>query len=391
MRILLINSVCGIRSTGRICTDLAVSLERQGNKVKIGYGRESVPDEYAHFAVRIGSDTDVRLHGLKARTFDAMGYGSKRATEVFIRWVKEFDPDVIHLHNIHGYYIHIETLFSYLKTCKKRILWTQHDCWAFTGHSAYCDGVGCDRWQSGCCRCPQHLDYPKSLFDFSKRNWQTKKALFTGVRDMTLVTPSVWLKDLVKQSFLREYPVEVICNRIDTEIFRPRESDFRQKYALQNKTVLLGVAAQWEKRKGLDDMIRLSGMLDDSFRVVLVGQLPKKHPVIPDKILVIPSVESPDALAQIYTAADVLINPTYQDNYPTVNLEAIACNTPVITYDTGGSPESAAYFGAVVPKGDVEALARAAKDYSAIRPVGSLSLAKSAMLKEYGDLYGISL
>ena len=179
MKILMINSVCGVGSTGRICTDLALELENQGHKVKIAYGRGSSPKQFDRFAVKIGSDADVKLHGLKARLFDASGFGSKRATERFISWVKEYDPDVIHLHNIHGYYINVKTLFDYLKTAEKRVLWTLHDCWAFTGHSAYCDSVSCEKWKNSCGNCPLKSAYPKSVTDFSKRNRKLKEEIFT--------------------------------------------------------------------------------------------------------------------------------------------------------------------------------------------------------------------
>ena len=355
----MLNSVCGIRSTGRICTDLAVELEKQRHEVKIAYGREAVPKEFERFAVRIGTDLDVKLHGLKARIFDAMGFGSKNATKKFIKWVKEYDPDVIHLHNIHGYYINIEVLFNYLKTCGKRIIWTLHDCWAFTGHSAYCDAINCERWKDGCHDCPQQKVYPKAITDHSKSNWQKKKELFTGIPNLTIVTPSNWLKGLVEKSFLREYTIKVIHNGIDTDVFKPTKSDFRERNGLQDKIIILGVAAAWEKRKGLDDFITLSKRLDDRYRFVLVGVTEDQQQALSDRILPITVSHSVSELVKIYSASDVFVNPTYEDNYPTVNLEAIACGTPVITYNTGGSPESIMNNGIVIEKGMIDDLINA--------------------------------
>ena len=341
MKILMINVVCGIRSTGRICTDLADALTERGHEVKIAYGREAVPEKYQKYAVRIGSDFDVKLHGVKSRLFDQTGFGSAKATRKFIEWVKEYDPDVIHLHNIHGYYINIEILFDYLKTCGKRILWTLHDCWAFTGHCSHFTYVKCDRWKTGCNNCPQKKEYPASIIlDNSKQNWIKKKELFTGIPNMTIITPSEWLAGLVKESYLKEYPVTVINNGIDTDVFQPTPSDFRQRYHLEDKTILLGVASTWNDRKGFGDFIKLSEMLDDSYKIVLVGLSDKQMKLIPQNILGITRTNSTKELAQIYTAADVFLNLTYEDNYPTVNLEAQACGTPVITYDTGGSVES---------------------------------------------------
>ncbi|WP_207640375.1 glycosyltransferase [Ruminococcus albus] len=180
MKILMINVVCGIRSTGRICTDLADALTEQGHTVKIAYGRETVPEKYQKYAIRIGNDLDVKLHGVRARLLDECGFGSKRATIKFIEWVKKYDPDVIHLHNIHGYYINVEVLFDYLRSCGKKIIWTLHDCWAFTGHSALCDGINCEKWEKGCSNCPNLKEYPKSLFDYSKNNWIKKEKFFSG-------------------------------------------------------------------------------------------------------------------------------------------------------------------------------------------------------------------
>jgi len=341
MKILMINSVCGIRSTGRICTDLADALSEQGHTVKIAYGREDVPDKYKKYAVRIGTDTDVKIHGVQSRIFDNTGFGSKHATHKFIEWVKKFDPDVVHLHNIHGYYINIEILFNYLAESNKRVIWTLHDCWAFTGHCPHFSYIKCDKWKTGCSKCPQKKEYPTSLIaDNSKNNWIKKKALFTSVKEMTIVTPSQWLADLVKQSYLGKYPVIVIHNGIDTSVFKPTPSDFRKKNGLEDKKIILGVASAWSDKKGLSDFIKLSEELDEKYKIVLVGLSEEQMKTLPSNIIGITRTNSTKELAEIYTAADVFLNLTYEDNYPTVNLEAQACGTPVITYRTGGSVES---------------------------------------------------
>ena len=202
MKVLMINSVCGIRSTGRICTDLATALEAQGHEVKIAYGREEVPEKFQKYAVRIGTDLDVKLHGVLARTLDGAGFGSKAVTRKFIQWIKEYNPDVIHLHNLHGYYINLEVLFEYLRAYGKKIIWTLHDCWAFTGHSAYCDAASCEKWKTGCNHCPNIKEYPISYTDRSESNWKKKRIMMTGIPGLTIVTPSHWLAGLVKESFL---------------------------------------------------------------------------------------------------------------------------------------------------------------------------------------------
>lgn len=381
----MINSVCGIRSTGRICTDIASELEAQGHQVKIAYGRENVPEQFQRYAVRIGNDLDMRLHGVKARLLDASGFGSKSATKRFIKWVKDYDPDVIHLHNIHGYYINIEILFNYLKNSGKPVVWTLHDCWAFTGHCAYFDFAGCEKWKTGCYGCPLKKSYPSSiLIDRSKKNYIQKRRLFTTLSNMTVVTPSQWLAGLVKKSYLGKYNIRVINNGIDTEVFKPTSGDFRQKYNIGSKKIILGVAGVWDRRKGFEDFYKLSSILEDSYQIVLVGLNEKQISALPKNIIGISSTESASELAEIYTAADVFVNPTLEDNYPTVNLEAQACGTPVITYNTGGSPESVDFNG-VVSKSDVKAIADLVKQTEQLKVL--FPPKKEEQYKKYISLY----
>lgn len=361
MKVLMINSVCGIRSTGRICTDLAVELEKQGHEVKIAYGRETVPKQFKHFAVRIGSDLDVKLHGLKARAFDAMGFGSKRATKKFIEWVEEYDPDVIHLHNIHGYYINIEVLFDYLKTCDKKIIWTLYDCWAFTGHSAYCDAVNCERWREGCYDCPQKSIYPKAFIDKSRINWQKKCELFSGLPKLTIIAPSTWMKGWIENSFLQEYKVEILYNGVDTTSFKSESSSFKEKYRISDKFMILGAATSWDDMKGYSDFVKLSEIIPENYRIVMVGLTKKQLSTLPKRIIGIERTSSVHELACIYSAANVFVNFTYCDSYGLVNIEAALCGTPVVSYSTGGCPESVGTQGIVVPKGDVSAALEAIK------------------------------
>lgn len=342
MKVLFINSVAGIGSTGRIAADQCRELMAQGHECALAYGRDKANcDDIS--TICIGTPMDFQLHGVMSRLLDNHGFASGCATRKFLNWASEYDPDVLWLHNIHGYYLNIDLLFQWIKSRPQmKVKWTLHDCWSFTGHCAYFDFAGCDRWMTGCYDCPQKKAYPASmLLDNSKRNFTKKQALFTGVKDLTLITPSKWLADLVKKSFLKEYPVEVVYNTINTDIFKPTESNFRGDNGLENKKIILSVASIWENRKGLQDILALASMADENWHIVLVGTIPNYRDLeIPENVLVIPRTNSPQELAAIYTAADVLVNPTYEDNYPTVNLEALACGTPVITYCTGGSPES---------------------------------------------------
>lgn len=341
MRVLQINSVSGIRSTGRICTDLAEMLIERGDQCTIAYGRETVPAKYQAISKRVGTQRDVYAHVLKTRALDRTGFGSKDVTKKFVHWIKEYSPDVIHLHNLHGYYIHIKILFDYLAQANIPIVWTLHDCWAFTGHCAYFSYINCEKWREGCHQCPLIKKYPSSWgVDNSKNNWQKKKELFTSVKNMTLVSPSRWLADLAKESFLGKYPTMVIPNGIDVQVFKPTPSDFRKKHQLDEKIIVLGVASVWDERKGLQDMLDIAKALDDRYQVVLVGVTEKQKREIDSQIIAITRTNNTQELAEIYTTADVFVNPTYEDNYPTTNLEAQACGTPVLTYNTGGSPET---------------------------------------------------
>lgn len=362
MKVLQINSVCGIRSTGRICTDIAQVLEEQGHSCQVAYGRETVPEALQKYAHCINTHRGVQLDGIKSRIFDNAGFNSKKQTKAFIQWMKEYDPDIIHLHNIHGYYIHVGLLFEALKEMGKPVIWTLHDCWSFTGHCSHFDYAGCEKWKSGCGKCDRVHVYPASLgYDNARNNYARKKAAFTGVKDLTIVTPSKWLADLVKQSFLGAYPVRVIPNGIDLSVFKPTPGSFRQEYGLEDKKIVLGVASVWGKAKGYADMLKLPELLGKDYQVVLVGLTPEQKDALPANVLGITRTNNVQQLAEIYTAADVFVNPTYQDTYPTVNLEAQACGTPVITYQTGGSVESVPQ-SQVVEQGAVVALCEAVKD-----------------------------
>ena len=382
----MINSVCGIRSTGRICTDIAEQLRMEGHECRIGYGRESVPERYGPYALRIGSELGVRLHGLHARVFDSAGFGSKAATRRLVRQMRAYDPDVIHLHNLHGYYLDVQTLFAYLKEAGKPVVWTLHDCWPFTGHCAYFSAAGCEKWRQQCHHCGEKRSYPASIaLDRSRENFVKKKASFTGVPALTLVTPSLWLAELTRDSFLREDPVAVIPNGIDLQVFCPTEGDFRQQNHLEDKKIVLGVASVWETRKGLADLVQLAKLLREDYTVVVVGVTPQQKQDLPSNMIGICRTEDARQLAHLYTTADVFVNPTYEDNYPTVNLEAQACGTPVITYCTGGSVESVPAH-CVVAQGDVEALAKKIRSETAACRK-DVPLGRESMLQRYLQLY----
>lgn len=344
-------STFSYKAAGNIMMNLHRAMMKNGIDSYVVWGRgRKAENDHEYF---MDDSWGVKLHGVYTRITDKTGFASTLSTRKLLNWLDEIEPDIIHLHCIHGYFINISLLFTYIKEKNIKVIWTQHDCWAFTGHCAYFDACGCEKWKTGCHDCEQLTTYPASrLMDNSKWNWKTKKELFTGA-NVTVVTPCEWLSELVKISFLREYPIRVIYNGIDTNVFKPTKSYFKKKNEIEAKKMILGVASEWTERKGLRDFIELDEMLDKKeYVIVLVGVSKKQVENLPKDIIALNRTNNIKELVEIYSAADVYFNPTYEDNFPTTNLEATACGTPVITYDTGGSPESVDPR-AVVQKGNL--------------------------------------
>ena len=386
MKVLFINAVCGTGSTGRIVTDLAAMLHSQGDTAKICYGvghPRNVPDGDA---VKIATAADYYIHNALSRLTDHAGLYSRNPTQRLIREIETFGPDIVHIHNLHGYYVNYEVLMSYLTGTGKPLVKTLHDCWTFTGHCTHFDRIGCTQWQTRCVTCPQLRSYPicYSRGDVG-RNFDRKNAAFTAPENLHIVTPSRWLAGLSQASFLGKHPIHVIPNGIATAVFHPTPGADLSR----NKPIVLAVANVWEKNKGLSDMMTLAQLLGDSYQVVLVGLTPKQKAALPGNILGICRTNDPRELAQLYTAAEVFVNPTYQETFSMVNLEAQACGTPVITYASGGAPETILPgMGRTVPRGDVHALAAAIREglpVPASVPVDRLD--KSHTYKAYLALY----
>lgn len=358
MKYLFINVVAGVGSTGRLVAEKCRELEAQGHECRIAYGRDKQNCEDIP-TIAIGTRGDHLLHGAVSRLLDCQGFASYRATKQFLEQVREYDPDVIWLHNIHGYYLHVGLLFDYLKSSGKTVRWTLHDCWSFTGHCVHFDYVGCEKWKTGCFDCPQKTTYPASYgLDSSRRNYEKKREAFTGVPNMTIYTPSHWLANLVKQSFLREYPVEVVYNTLNTDVFHPVDSGFRRKYGLEDQFVILGVANNWKLRKGLEDFVALSQILPEDCRVVLIGLTPKEIASMPPQILGLPHTASVAELVEAYCGADVYVNPSVEETFGMTVLEARSCGTPVIVYQGTACEEVvSAYGGVAVPRGASSILA----------------------------------
>lgn len=358
MKTVLINS-CNFGSTGNIMLEIAETAENGGYTATVCYpqSRDNSRKQKEKDFI-IGTRFSRNIHLMLAEITGLNGCFSYFSTMKLLKKLDKLKPDIIHLHNLHNCYINLSLLFKYIKKHNIKTVWTLHDCWAFTGHCPHFDMIGCDKWKTGCYSCPQYKEYPKSLFDNSKIMYRLKRKWFSGVKNMTIVTPSEWLASLVKESYLKDYPVKVINNGIDLNVFKPTESDFREKYALGNKYIVLGVAFGWGKRKGLDVFIELAKRLDKGkYKIVLVGTDDNIDKLLPDNIISIHRTQNQTELAEIYTAADVFANPTREENYPTVNMESVACGTPVVTFNTGGSPEMLdETCGAAVAKDDNDAM-----------------------------------
>lgn len=359
-KLLQINSVANISSTGRIAEEIGQTAISKGWESNIAYGRAA--RESKSELIRIGNDWDNKLHGLQTRLLDNHGLASRKSTKAFIAEVNKIQPDIIHLHNIHGYYLNYKLLFKYLKSSNIPVIWTLHDCWPITGHCTYFDFIGCNKWQKHCFNCPQKKEYPASfLIDRSMQNFDIKRKLFSEIENITLVPVSLWLKDVLKKSFLSSKKIQVIHNGINNEVFKPIiKLNIQKKYNLFNKFVILGVANEWIPRKGFIDFIEIQKRLNEDFKIIIVGLNKDQLKLLPLNFIGIERTENINELIELYSACDVFLNPTYEDNFPTTNLEALACGTPVITYNTGGSPEAVdEETGIVVEKGDIDGLVSA--------------------------------
>ncbi len=338
-KVIQINSECGFGSTGKI--SVAISRELNKNNVEnyIFYSGNHKSDYDG--AIMIAPKYSIRIHQVLSRVFGDQGFHSYFATVRLVKKIKKIDPDVILLHNLHGYYLHLGVLFRFLKKYKKPVFWTFHDCWPFTGHCAHFTVEKCEKWVKGCYGCENKKKYPYSwFFDRSRSLYKKKKELFASVDNLTIITPSQWLAEHVKRSFFKDHPIAVINNGINTDIFKPTFGNVKERYGMDGRKVLLGISSTWNYYKGLDVFCELYHRLDSAeYQIVLVGTDENVEKLLPEGILSIRRTNNQSELAELYTCADIFVNPTREDNYPTVNMEAVACGTPVVTFNTGGCAE----------------------------------------------------
>ena len=334
----------------------------KGWKSYIAYGRNDHPSQSE--LIKIGNDLDVKFHVLQTRLFDRQGLGSKHSTLELVKLIIEIKPDVIHLHNLHGYYTNIEILFKYLAIANIPVVLTLHDCWAFTGHCCHFSYIGCDKWKTQCRDCPQKKEYPASYgLDRSKKNYLLKKELFTAIKRMTIVPVSQWISDIVSQSFLNRYPVHIIKNGIDTNVFKPGGNiKIKERYKVKGRFIILGVANAWSPRKGLPDFIELSRIIDKNSVIILIGLSLKQTKDVPQNIIGICHTDSKEELAKLYSIADVYINTSGEETFGLTTVEALSCGTPAVVYNATACPEViTSETGFIVEKGDFEGLLNAIK------------------------------
>lgn len=392
-RLLQINVTANWGSHGRIAEGIGEAAMETGWESFIAYGRYMQPS-HSHL-IKIGTRLDQACHLLQTRLLDRHGLASQRATYRLVCQIEEIKPDIVHLHNIHGYYLNYHILFDYLRRSNVQVVWTLHDCWSFTGHCAYFSASGCDKWKTQCHNCALLKSYPQTvLCDRSRENFLLKKKCFTSIKNMVLVPVSDWMKDLVDSSFLNQYPKHRIWNGIDVEQFKPHgRNSMIDKYGIY----VLGVANKWEKRKGLDDFIALRQRLPQNITIVLVGLNKEQTLSLPNGIIGIERTENIEQLQKLYSGALAFINPTWEDNFPTTNLEALACGTPVVTYRTGGSVEAINQkTGMIVEQGDIAGLTEAINkigitgrdNYSEVcRARAVANFDKRERFREYIELY----
>ena len=395
MKVLIINRDIGTGSVGKICEDIYHVLKKEGNECKIAYAWKNKSNVPLIDLFPFCQKRSMFLNVLSARLFDNDGLSSQRQTKKLLKFIDDYKPDIIHIHGCYGYYMNIKLLFDYAKKTNIPIIDTLHSCWDFTGHCCYFTAANCSRWKTQCHNCVEKKGYPQSwLFDKSKRNFLVKQKLFSEA-NCTIVAPSEWIGRLAKESLLKDHSIFIIRNGIDTDVFKPTSIDLLKYGISSTKKIILGVASVWSKRKGLDDFLELAKVISDNYQIVLIGLSKKQIRKMPKSIISLEKTESKEELAALYSSATVLFNPTYEDNYPTVNLESIACGTPVVTYDTGGSPEAVleSGYGRIIKNKDYKGLLDYVKelDYEQLPPTHIFvkKISKKEMVLKYISLYDL--
>lgn len=360
MKLLLINSVCGTGSTGRIVSDIWRMQKDMGNDVKVAFGIGQPYYVAKEDVYKISNKLDYYIHNALSRITDRAGFYSKICTRRLINYIKDYNPDVIHLHNLHGYYINIQILFKYLNSTDIKLVWTIHDCWPITGHCVHFDYFGCTKWEKQCYACKYKTSYPKSYFmNQSKRNFLQKKYLFTQ-KKIHITVPSNWLKNVIQRSYLGKSDIDVIQNGLNLNYFRPIKTDYRHRYKLLDKKIVLAVSNVWNQKKGIFDLIELSKSLSSKFQLIIIGVNNKQRHLFPKNVLLFERTNNIEELVKWYSEADVFVNPSYEETMGMTTYEALACGTPAIVYDRTALPEAINLKnGKIVDAGNIKKLKNA--------------------------------
>lgn len=389
-KVLQVNVVCDYGSTGKISMGIQELLKKRGVDAVIAYGRGNA--SHTKNTYKITNIVELALHILRTRFTDGHGFGSGFATNRLIKYIESFKPDVIHLHNVHGYHLNIRKLFNYLNKKDLPVVWTLHDLWTMTGHCPF--PAECEKWKTCCNNCPKLSEYPASFYDGSERNHLMKKRLFTKLNNCVIVCPCQWLGDLVEESYMSCYPIRIINNGIDLHIFKPMErTTLKAKYGVAGKKVILCVALVFDERKGFNYVLDIAGKLDENWVILVVGLNKEQMSILPANIIGYERIANALEIVELYNAADVFCNPTIGDNYPTVNLESMACGTPVAAFDTGGIKEQIADgCGYIVPKGDSTELLNAVfrsvlLSREVCADIAKRSFDRTSIYEKYYDLY----
>jgi len=361
MKVLQINIFNTNGSTGRIVRGICDALQTCGHEAYTAYAKGEPTNENNY---KIQTEFGYNFSIIQTRILGKHGFFDVSHTKKLINWIRHIAPDIIHLHNIHGHYINIEILLQFLKEYRRPVIWSLHDCWAFTGHCAHFDYIGCEKWKTLCHDCPQLAYYPITwFFDKTASIYKRKKEIITGAQNIRFVVPSKWMLGCVGQSYLQGMEVHMIPNGIDTKLFAPTESDIKGQLGIEDKKMLLGVAFAFNERKGVDYFNKLAELLPEDHKLVLLGVEERHKHFFNYKIMILHRTNSEIEMAKVYSSADVYINPTLEETQGMTNIEALSCGVPVVTFDSGGSPECITKMtGKVVDRGNIEGFYRAALD-----------------------------
>ncbi|MBE6793907.1 MAG: glycosyltransferase [Ruminococcaceae bacterium] len=396
MKVFSVNTVYGEGSTGNISQGIHDLCKEENIEYISACRNLPASKDGISDCIAISTPFDSKLHGVLSRFTMLKGCFSYSKTRKLIKYIKSYSPDIIHLHNLHGSYVNIPLLTKYIKKHNISVVFTLHDCWAMTAICSHFSIAGCNRWQDGCHNCPQRKKYSSCPFDFTKKVYKLKKKWFTGFNKAVVVTPSEWLSGVAKKSFLKDYEIKTIYNGINLDVFKPTISDFKKKHNIQDKKMVLGVAYGWGYSKGIDAMIEISHRLPkDKYAMVLVGVDENTKSTLPENIIAISKTANQKELAEIYTSADVFVNTTREEVLGLVNIEALACGAPVVTFNSGGSPECIdSTCGSIVEKDDIDALEKEIIRICETNPFAKISCIKRAelfdknkRLREYLELY----